>query len=430
MARTNYRWMWGLLLVVTICITSGTASAEESTSPVGIVIMATGVATADDGSGTPRALQRRSEIFNKDVITTDKASRLQIRFSDGALVSLQEESNFKIKDYRYQSGAGKGDNAAYALLKGSMRTISGAIGKVNKSDYKVETPVATIGIRGTDYELVLHNNPKTGEPELYGYINDGVINVANSGGDEDFGFNQFFKVGGDKQPPQQLLNPPDFMFEGYVPPQPEGGAAYVSPIFFGSSTGIANLLTDVASYLPDIYNPAITPFSTVSNISGQYIYNFDSTLVDGFLPSVQNGPSAVSASSFLNIDFTSQTITYASVNVVLSDTTSMDATTLQGYSLSDVIAKGQSMALSGSHWDNSTFTLIAPTTGTLGVQLLGGQAQGALGTYNITETGMKLPVSVTGNALYQQQQLPVLAFGLLDVAVLSFVPTTPILPAK
>src|SRR5512143_92228 len=188
MARTNYQWMWRLLLVVTICITSGMASAEESTTPVGIVIMATGTATADDGSGTPRALQRRSEIFNKDVITTDKASRLQIRFSDGALVSLQEESNFKIKDYRYQAGAGKGDNAAYALLKGSMRTISGAIGKVNKSEYKVETPVATIGIRGTDYELVLHSNPKAGDPELYGYINDGVINVANSGGSEDFGF--------------------------------------------------------------------------------------------------------------------------------------------------------------------------------------------------------------------------------------------------
>ncbi len=399
MTRTNSQWMWMLLLIITLAATSEISIAEESKPAVGIVIMTTGKATADDGRGA-RILQRRSEIHNRDVITTEKASRLQIRFTDGSLLSLQEDSSFKIKDYRYKSEAGNGDNAAYSLLKGSMRTISGAIGKVNKSDYKVETPLATIGIRGTDYELVLHNNSKTGGLELYGYINDGVINVANKGGSEDFGFNQFFKVSGDDQSPQQLLNPPDFMFEGYVPPQPEDRTAYENPIFLGGTTGLYSVMTDTANTLPDIINPGLTPFSTISNLTGTYDYVFDTRLSGGPLPTVQNGPSAVDVYSSLRVDFTAQTITSGSVNVTLSDNSTIYGSILQSYKLSDVVVNNQSLVLSGAH--NLAVASI-PALATLNFQFAGGQAQGGLGTYSLTEIGVKLPLSVTGNAIYQQQ---------------------------
>ena len=39
----------------------------------------------------------------------------------------------------------------FNFIRGGMRTVSGAIGKVNRSNYSVKTPVATIGIRGTSY---------------------------------------------------------------------------------------------------------------------------------------------------------------------------------------------------------------------------------------------------------------------------------------
>ena len=403
MVRTH-QLRWILLLAIALDIVSGTSYAENGSS-AGVVIMAVGKATADNGNGVRRPLQRRSDIFNKDVITTEKDSRLQIRLTDGALLSLQENSNFKIDEYRYKSPSGEHDNAAYALLKGSMRTISGAIGKANKADYKVVTPVATIGIRGTDYELVLHNNPKTGQTELYGYINDGVINVANNGGSEDFGFNQFFKVGGDNQPPQQLLNPPDFMFEGYVPPQPESVSLDGSTIFLGDSTGFNILLTDIGNRLQDIYNPAFTPFSTVSNITGQYAYTFDSTLSGGPLPTILNGPSAASVQSLVNVDFTTQTITNAAVTVTLSTNDTLTGNTQQQpYSLSDVVSKGQSMTLVGTSTISTAVAVITtPTTGTLGFQFVGSKAQGAVGAYTLTQTAVTSPISATGSAIYVKQ---------------------------
>jgi hypothetical protein len=48
-----------------------------------------------------------------------------------------------------------GSHAFFRLLKGGFRAISGAIGKVQHDDYEVATPVAVIGIRGTDYLAVL-----------------------------------------------------------------------------------------------------------------------------------------------------------------------------------------------------------------------------------------------------------------------------------
>lgn len=46
---------------------------------------------------------------------------------------------------------GETSRAFFRLVKGGFRSVSGLIGKVNQDDYRVSTPVATIGIRGTRY---------------------------------------------------------------------------------------------------------------------------------------------------------------------------------------------------------------------------------------------------------------------------------------
>jgi hypothetical protein len=53
------------------------------------------------------------------------------------------------------SGTGGVSRAFFSLVKGGFRAISGAIGKVNHGEYQISTPVATIGIRGTDYISVI-----------------------------------------------------------------------------------------------------------------------------------------------------------------------------------------------------------------------------------------------------------------------------------
>lgn len=50
---------------------------------------------------------------------------------------------------------GDGSRAFFRLVKGGFRSVSGLIGKVNQDNYRVSTPVATIGIRGTRYSARL-----------------------------------------------------------------------------------------------------------------------------------------------------------------------------------------------------------------------------------------------------------------------------------
>jgi len=395
----DYRVKQITLALSALLISSAIHAADGPAA--GIVVMAVGDVSVTGGEGEKRPLQRRSSIYSGETIITGKGSRAQIRFSDGSLVSLQEGSQFQIENYSYQQEKKK-DNATYKLLTGGMRTISGAVGKVNRDEYKVETPVATIGIRGTDYELVLHDNDNSGSNELYGYINDGLIHVESEGGVQDFADNEFFSVTGSERPPQSLLNPPNVLFEGYVPAGSEADGN--TPDSIPLDPSMVNLVTntETSDLINSITNPTITPYSTVSQLTGFYDYVFDTSQSGGPLPVVENGPNAISASSLIVVDFDAQSILGGDVTVTLSDTTMMYGG-IPTSSLSDVIGNGQDITLSGSHYD-AAWQPLSTTTGSLSLQFVGTEAQGATGSYSITELpGAKPSISVTGDAIYTQQ---------------------------
>lgn len=136
--------LWTSLLI----LISGLASAADS---VGKVILSFGQNYAVSAEGERRQLKRQSEVFANDTLQTSEKGRLQLRFTDGSRLSLKPQSEFQIAEYGFDSDNPEDGKAIYKLLKGGMRTISGQIGKVNRENYRLETVVATIGIRGTHY---------------------------------------------------------------------------------------------------------------------------------------------------------------------------------------------------------------------------------------------------------------------------------------
>lgn len=69
-------------------------------------------------------------------------------------MSLMPESQFSIEEYLFDS-TDEDSSAAFGLLKGGLRTVTGAIGQVKREQYELKTPVATLGIRGTEFTAVL-----------------------------------------------------------------------------------------------------------------------------------------------------------------------------------------------------------------------------------------------------------------------------------
>ena len=187
---------------------------------IGQVIINVGDLSAEN-RGASRPLNRRSDIFQGDTISTGDKSHTQIRLKDGALLSLRPHTNLKIADFKYNGKEDGSERSLLELIKGGFRTITGAIGHKNKQSYQVITNIATIGIRGTHYTLVLCEQQSCSDEKanpiedgLYGGVADGSIVVKNQSGVHQFNNDQFFKVNSIASLPVEFLQPPAILKTG------------------------------------------------------------------------------------------------------------------------------------------------------------------------------------------------------------------------
>ena len=133
----------GLLLVLISAAFAGQVGAAA-----GRVEFAVGDVTIAGTDGVQRSLQRGAQLDSGQTIRTNQG-RVQVRMTDGSYISLQPNTEFGIKDYRFEGKTDGTESAFYSLVKGAMRTVTGLVGRVNRNKYLVSTPTATVGIRGT-----------------------------------------------------------------------------------------------------------------------------------------------------------------------------------------------------------------------------------------------------------------------------------------
>lgn len=69
--------------------------------------------------------------------------------NDKTIITIGQKSHLNIIDYLYDEKKPKESKAEFQFLKGSFKSITGAIGKINKERFKLKTKSSTIGIRGT-----------------------------------------------------------------------------------------------------------------------------------------------------------------------------------------------------------------------------------------------------------------------------------------
>lgn len=159
-----------LLLGATAMFLSLSSYAQEQ---AGKTIMAKGQVVAKDQQ-QQRDLSRRSPVYAQDLVATGQLSATQLRMSDGALLSMQASSELAIYEYEFNPQDRQG-TVNMSLLKGGLRTVTGALLQSNDS-YKLTTPVASIGVRGTHYEAELIDN------DLYLAAWKGIIDIEVTAG--------------------------------------------------------------------------------------------------------------------------------------------------------------------------------------------------------------------------------------------------------
>ncbi len=146
------------LLMITILLTSlshvlpGNSSAHASPVAVGEITMRLGQVRLVDKEGIEREALIKNPIFSGDRINTQTGGHLHIRFVDGGMVSVRPGSLLQIEDYSpHQESTGKSGAIRFKLERGVMRSITGQWGQTARERFRLNTPFAAIGVKGTDF---------------------------------------------------------------------------------------------------------------------------------------------------------------------------------------------------------------------------------------------------------------------------------------
>lgn len=120
-------------------------------TPAGSVKSVSGQAVVWRG-GAAHALKNGERIFEHDVLVTGKNGSLGVVLRDNATLSLGPSSRLTVSKFLFAPEKGALAQVL-RLSRGSMAAVSGEIVKLNPAAAKVETPLYTIGIRGTHFRL-------------------------------------------------------------------------------------------------------------------------------------------------------------------------------------------------------------------------------------------------------------------------------------
>lgn len=246
----------------------GAPGAAHAGKQAGTVVNLNGPLVAKKSDGTVKVLAVKSVVEEGDVLVTEKATYARIRFTDDSEITLRPNTQFRIDSFNFEESKPEKDSATFNLVKGGLRAVTGSLGKRNNERFGMNTPTATIGIRGTTFiaEYVAPEpgavaawgratvasaatgdaygnaltdsdirwqgaplemlpmrlaqagpnpplqNPGSRAPGLYVQVLDGMINLRNNAGTMDFRAGQFGFTPGLGTPPVVLPANPGMQF--------------------------------------------------------------------------------------------------------------------------------------------------------------------------------------------------------------------------
>lgn len=181
---------WCLLfLILNLTFTNVTAFAANL---AGVVVKMHGQVQANNAAGA-KSLQEKSEIFEGDKVSTGAQAEALIRMTDGTVFALRPNTSFSVDQYHFENEDKSTQNNLLArLFVGSMRTVTGLIGKRTPQKFALKTATSVIGIRGTDFETtVVENSSADAQAGTYNKVNQGATFMENSLGNRvEIGVNQ------------------------------------------------------------------------------------------------------------------------------------------------------------------------------------------------------------------------------------------------
>jgi hypothetical protein len=142
---------------------------------VGQVSMLIGKASVVRADGTRQDLHLGARIHVGDRIETAPNGHVLMQFVDKGAMSVRPDSVLEVQAYAFDADRPQDNQIRLRLERGVSRSISGAATDTDKSRFRLNTPIAAIGVRGTDFTV------QTGSEGVRATVNDGAIVVSALG---------------------------------------------------------------------------------------------------------------------------------------------------------------------------------------------------------------------------------------------------------
>jgi len=157
-------------------------SASLMAQEAGKIMRVTGKATVSSASNQTKDAAKDDLINAGDTITSSKESQVLIRMKDNSSLLVRADSKIKIAAFQFENKPT--DNAKTTVIAGTLRAVSGSIGKGQPDNVKYEAGTATIGIRGTDIEVAIVEEGAKDRAGIYNYVYDGETVMALNTGEK------------------------------------------------------------------------------------------------------------------------------------------------------------------------------------------------------------------------------------------------------
>jgi hypothetical protein len=219
-------------LVLLGLMVGATGAGQTFAQTAGVVQFAAGDVRLVQPGGAEREARKGVAINVGDTLTTPAGGLAQLKMGDGAIVVVQPESRLTVAEFHYAGVEDGNEKVRYRLEHGGFRAVTGAIGRAHKKNYLIETPIAHMGVRGTDHESYYFpaGAPGNGDgtkPGAFNKVNTGRTFIRTQAGEVEIEPNQVGFVASAADVPVILPSVPGFFNRSIAPhsARPSGNSA-------------------------------------------------------------------------------------------------------------------------------------------------------------------------------------------------------------
>lgn len=158
-------------LALCCALAAATSVQAQNDAVVGEVSLVLGKAYLRSGA-KEQLIHAGTQIKVSDQIVTESNGHVHIRFVDQALVSVRPDSRLEIQRYDFNPQSPAESSIKLNLLEGVTRAISGDGAHAARERFRLNTPIAAIGVRGTDFVV------SASDRSVRALVNEGAIVMA------------------------------------------------------------------------------------------------------------------------------------------------------------------------------------------------------------------------------------------------------------